>query len=41
MRNYTLATELISYTLLKTDTLPVLSFVIRVYFIKYRENICY
>ena len=37
MRNCTLVTELTSYTLLETDTLLVRSFVIRIYFIEYRD----
>lgn len=37
MRNYTLVTELTSYAIFKTDTLPMLSFTIRIYYIEYRD----
>ena len=37
MRNYTLVTELTSYAIFKTDTLPMLSFILRIYFIEYRD----
>ena len=37
MRNYTLVTELTSYAIFKTDTPPMLSFIIRIYFIEYRD----